>query len=195
MQQGNSRRPVPISTFQDCSAACALHPGFIQRHSTKTLGRGLTELRVQDPTSRHCGPGWTNPTLLGITHQYASEYPGYFTSCGFSSEMHQDLPGKPPQSGYRNTHGCQCGLPPGVLGVHTLLACHRTRSRLPGLIGYLWAKEPVQSLYTSLPFQRPQHLPQMQPRALNPRTKSRLLNSYLWVLTPEWSCGQHPYNM
>lgn len=158
--------------------------------------RGHNRIESPGPNIQALWSWLTNPIVLDTTHQYTSEYPGYFTSCSFPFEMYQDLPSMPPQSGYRQTHCCQCGLPPAALGVHTLLACHRTtRSRLSGLIGYLWAKKPVQPLYMSLSLQRPQHLPQMQPRALKPRTKSRLLNSYLWSLTPEWSCGQHPYNM
>lgn len=50
-----------------------------------------------------CDPGRTNAMLLGITQQYVSEYPGCFTSHAFPSEMNQDFPTTPPQSGHRQT--------------------------------------------------------------------------------------------
>lgn len=99
-----------------------------------------------------CNPGWTNPALLGTSIPTTLNTQAASLHMDFLLKYTRTFPECPHIVG-TNT---QCGLPQLLLntqsvGAH-IVSCHRTtRSRLLGLIGYLWAKRLVQPLRKFLP--------------------------------------------
>lgn len=125
-------------------------------------------------------------------HPCVYEYPGCFASSGFPPEMRQDLPSIPPHSGTDTLTAASVArhqpLLNTVFGGRTQLACHRTtRRRLSGLLGCLWAKGLVQSLYKSLPSHT---CPKCSPGF--PTQGLRALTSGCW---PKWRCGQRSHSL